>query len=116
MVFSMGEAVPCAHYGKKAGCPEPAGARTLTCRDGSPGGALGSAGSGWGAGLQPPVPLAEHLGTPFAQFLLSVVEDGLPSDTAEQLPDLCTNLLLALNLHLPGGGTREAAGQPGLRA
>lgn len=43
----------------------------------------------------------EHLGTPFAQFLLSVVEDGLPSDAAEQLPDLCTNLLLALNLHLP---------------
>ncbi|XP_006873692.1 PREDICTED: NCK-interacting protein with SH3 domain isoform X2 [Chrysochloris asiatica] len=57
MVFSMGEAVPYAHY--------------------------------------------EHLGTPFAQFLLSVVEDGLPSDTTEQLPDLCMNLLLALNLHLP---------------
>ncbi|XP_004704035.1 NCK-interacting protein with SH3 domain [Echinops telfairi] len=43
----------------------------------------------------------DHLGTPFAQFLLSVVEDGLPLDTAEQLPDLCVNLLLALNLHLP---------------
>ncbi|XP_045712830.1 NCK-interacting protein with SH3 domain [Phyllostomus hastatus] len=57
MVFSMGEAVPCAHY--------------------------------------------EHLGTPFALFLLSIVEDGLPSDTTEQLPDLCMNLLLALNLHLP---------------
>ncbi|XP_075403425.1 NCK-interacting protein with SH3 domain [Tenrec ecaudatus] len=57
MVFSMGEAVPYAHY--------------------------------------------DHLGTPFAQFLLSVVEDGLPLDTAEQLPDLCVNLLLALNLHLP---------------
>ncbi|XP_023375296.1 NCK-interacting protein with SH3 domain isoform X1 [Otolemur garnettii] len=57
MVFSMGEAVPYAHY--------------------------------------------EHLGTPFAQFLLSVVEDGLPLDTTEQLPDLCVNLLLALNLHLP---------------
>ncbi|KAM8758588.1 NCK-interacting protein with SH3 domain isoform 2-T2 [Rhynchonycteris naso] len=57
MVFSMGEAVPCAHY--------------------------------------------EHLGTPFAQFLLSIVEDGLPLDTTEQLPDLCMNLLLALNLHLP---------------
>ncbi|XP_058413762.1 NCK-interacting protein with SH3 domain [Diceros bicornis minor] len=57
MVFSMGEAVPYAHY--------------------------------------------EHLGTPFAQFLLSIVEDGLPSDTTEQLPDLCMNLLLALNLHLP---------------
>ncbi|XP_052577309.1 NCK-interacting protein with SH3 domain isoform X1 [Peromyscus californicus insignis] len=56
MVFSMGEAVPYAHY--------------------------------------------EHLGTPFAQFLLSIVEDGLPLDTAEQLPDLCMNLLLALNLHL----------------
>ncbi|XP_003476697.1 NCK-interacting protein with SH3 domain [Cavia porcellus] len=57
MVFSMGEAVPYAHY--------------------------------------------EHLGTPFAQFLLSVVEDGLPLDITEQLPDLCVNLLLALNLHLP---------------
>ncbi|XP_007119583.1 NCK-interacting protein with SH3 domain isoform X3 [Physeter macrocephalus] len=43
----------------------------------------------------------EHLGTPFAQFLLSIVEDGLPLDTTEQLPDLCMNLLLALNLHLP---------------
>lgn len=49
-------------------------------------------------------PLPEHLGTPFAQFLLSIVEDGLPLDTTEQLPDLCMNLLLALNLHLPGGG------------
>lgn len=47
--------------------------------------------------------LSEHLGTPFAQFLLSVVEDGLPLDTTEQLPDLCMNLLLALNLHLTGG-------------
>lgn len=49
-------------------------------------------------------PCPEHLGTPFAQFLLSIVEDGLPLDTTEQLPDLCMNLLLALNLHLPGGG------------
>lgn len=49
-------------------------------------------------------PPPEHLGTPFAQFLLSIVEDGLPLDTTEQLPDLCMNLLLALNLHLPGGG------------
>ncbi|XP_049633306.1 NCK-interacting protein with SH3 domain [Suncus etruscus] len=56
MVFSMGEAIPYAHY--------------------------------------------DHLGTPFAQFLLSIVEDGLPLDTTEQLPDLCVNLLLALNLHL----------------
>lgn len=47
--------------------------------------------------------LLEHLGTPFAQFLLSIVEDGLPMDTTEQLPDLCMNLLLALNLHLTGG-------------
>lgn len=47
--------------------------------------------------------LSEHLGTPFAQFLLSIVEDGLPMDTTEQLPDLCMNLLLALNLHLTGG-------------
>lgn len=57
--------------------------------------------------------LPEHLGTPFAQFLLSVVEDGLPLDITEQLPDLCVNLLLALNLHLPGevgtwlGGTNQ---------
>jgi hypothetical protein len=48
--------------------------------------------------------LPEHLGTPFAQFLLSIVEDGLPLDTTEQLLDLCMNLLLALNLHLQGGG------------
>lgn len=56
---------------------------------------------GWAADLGVPLCL-EHLGTPFAQFLLSIVEDGLPLDTTEQLPDLCVNLLLALNLHLPG--------------
>lgn len=57
------------------------------------------------AGPQPSMcRLTEHLGTPFAQFLLSIVEDGLPLDTTEQLPDLCMNLLLALNLHLPGRG------------
>lgn len=64
---------------------------------------------GWGCRL-PSAPLAEHLGTPFALFLLSIVEDGLPSDTTEQLPDLCMNLLLALNLHLPGGGTARPGG------
>lgn len=65
---------------------------------------MGGAGVGgeWGCRL-PCTSLAEHLGTPFAQFLLSIVEDGLPLDTTEQLPDLCVNLLLALNLHLPGG-------------
>lgn len=59
--------------------------------------------------------LSEHLGTPFAQFLLSIVEDGLPLDTTEQLPDLCVNLLLALNLHLTGGVRRvwRLAGQHG---
>lgn len=58
-----------------------------------------------GLGCRPRcAPLLEHLGTPFAQFLLSIVEDGLPLDTTEQLPDLCVNLLLALNLHLPGEG------------
>ncbi|KAK2091102.1 hypothetical protein P7K49_030386 [Saguinus oedipus] len=68
MVFSMGEAVPYAHYGENAVTNQL---------------------------------ITEHLGTPFAQFLLSIVEDGLPMDTTEQLPDLCVNLLLALNLHLP---------------
>lgn len=58
-------------------------------------------------------PSPEHLGTPFAQFLLSIVEDGLPLDTTEQLPDLCMNLLLALNLHLPGGGWWPVAGREG---
>lgn len=61
-------------------------------------------------------PLPEHLGTPFAQFLLSIVEDGLPLDTTEQLPDLCMNLLLALNLHLPGGGGAGGRGQTGAGA
>lgn len=69
-------------------------------------------------GLTPCTPLPEHLGTPFAQFLLSIVEDGLPLDTTEQLPDLCMNLLLALNLHLPGGNgaQREVADQLGVLA
>lgn len=126
MVFSMGEAVPYAHYGKPAdadrlpaGGPQPAGAGTRGLR------ARGPTDRSWtgvgclqgsqkpreagqcGAGSRAAgflCPLPEHLGTPFAQFLLSIVEDGLPLDTTEQLPDLCMNLLLALNLHLPGGG------------
>lgn len=36
------------------------------------------------------------------QFLLDVIEDGLPSDTTDQLPDLFINVLLAFNLHIPG--------------
>lgn len=74
----------------------------------------GGGGGGQGCRL-PYVPLPEHLGTPFAQFLLSIVEDGLPLDTTEQLPDLCMNLLLALNLHLAGGdgAWREVADQLG---
>ncbi|XP_031815523.1 NCK-interacting protein with SH3 domain [Sarcophilus harrisii] len=43
----------------------------------------------------------EHLSAHFVQFLLDVVEDGLPSDTTDQLPDLFVNLLLAFNLHMP---------------
>uniref|UniRef100_A0A5F8GLY9 NCK interacting protein with SH3 domain n=1 Tax=Monodelphis domestica TaxID=13616 RepID=A0A5F8GLY9_MONDO len=43
----------------------------------------------------------EHLSAHFVQFLLDVVEDGLPSDTTDQLPDLFVNLLLAFNLHIP---------------
>ncbi|XP_007499883.2 NCK-interacting protein with SH3 domain isoform X2 [Monodelphis domestica] len=43
----------------------------------------------------------EHLSAHFVQFLLDVVEEGLPSDTTDQLPDLFVNLLLAFNLHIP---------------
>ncbi|XP_024283582.1 NCK-interacting protein with SH3 domain isoform X1 [Oncorhynchus tshawytscha] len=51
-------------------------------------------------GEQVPYHHYEHLNASFVQFLLDVVEDGLPSDTTEQLPDLCVNLILAFNLHL----------------
>lgn len=44
----------------------------------------------------------EHLNSQFVQFLLDVIEDGLPSDTTDQLPDLFINVLLAFNLHIPG--------------
>uniref|UniRef100_A0A8C5DN73 SH3 domain-containing protein n=1 Tax=Gouania willdenowi TaxID=441366 RepID=A0A8C5DN73_GOUWI len=40
-----------------------------------------------------------HLNAEFVQFLLDVVEDGLPSDPTEQLPDIFLNLLLSFNLH-----------------
>ncbi|XP_069062319.1 NCK-interacting protein with SH3 domain isoform X2 [Pleurodeles waltl] len=43
----------------------------------------------------------EHLNSHFIQFLLDVIEDGLPSDTTDQLPDLFVNVLLAFNLHMP---------------
>ncbi|XP_019350957.1 NCK-interacting protein with SH3 domain isoform X3 [Alligator mississippiensis] len=43
----------------------------------------------------------EHLNSQFVQFLLEVIEDGLPSDTTDQLPDLFVNVLLAFNLHIP---------------
>ncbi|XP_062825907.1 NCK-interacting protein with SH3 domain isoform X3 [Anolis carolinensis] len=43
----------------------------------------------------------EHLNSQFVQFLLDVIEDGLPSDSTEQLPDLFINVLLAFNLHIP---------------
>lgn len=46
--------------------------------------------------------VSEHLNAAFLQFLLDVIEDGLPSDPTEQLPDLFINLLLAFNLHLSG--------------
>ncbi|XP_041748122.1 NCK-interacting protein with SH3 domain isoform X2 [Coregonus clupeaformis] len=51
-------------------------------------------------GEQVPYHHYEHLNASFVQFLLDVVEDGLPSDPTEQLPDLCVNLILAFNLHL----------------
>ncbi|NXL74929.1 SPN90 protein, partial [Leptocoma aspasia] len=43
----------------------------------------------------------EHLNSQFVQFLLDVIEDGLPSDATDQLPDLFVNVLLAFNLHIP---------------
>lgn len=51
-------------------------------------------------GEQIPLHHYEHLNAAFLQFLLDVIEDGLPSDPTEQLPDLFINLLLAFNLHL----------------
>lgn len=51
-------------------------------------------------GEQVPYHHYEHLNAGFVEFLLDVVEEGLQSDPTEQLPDLCLNLLLALNLHL----------------
>ncbi|XP_067855126.1 NCK-interacting protein with SH3 domain-like isoform X2 [Heptranchias perlo] len=42
----------------------------------------------------------EHLNLDFVQFLLDVIEDGLLSDSTEQLPDLFTNVLLSFNLHM----------------
>nr|XP_046196437.1 NCK-interacting protein with SH3 domain-like isoform X2 [Oncorhynchus gorbuscha] len=51
-------------------------------------------------GEQVPYHHYEHLNASFVQFLLDVVEDGLPSDPTEQLSDLCVNLILAFNLHL----------------
>lgn len=50
-------------------------------------------------GEQVPYHHYEHLNAEFVEFLLAVVEDGLPSDPTEQLPDLFLNLLLAFNLH-----------------
>ncbi|XP_059398960.1 NCK-interacting protein with SH3 domain-like [Carassius carassius] len=51
-------------------------------------------------GEQIPLHHYEHLNADFLQFLLDVIEDGLPSDPTEQLSDLFINLLLAFNLHL----------------
>ncbi|XP_058486918.1 NCK-interacting protein with SH3 domain-like isoform X1 [Solea solea] len=50
-------------------------------------------------GEQVPYHHYEHLNSDFVQFMLDVVEDGLPSDATEQLPDTFLNLLLAFNLH-----------------
>lgn len=46
--------------------------------------------------------LSEHLNAAFVEFLLGVVEDGLPSDPTEQLPDIFLNLVLSFNLHHTG--------------
>lgn len=50
-------------------------------------------------GEQLPYHHYEHLNAEFVQFLLDVVEDGLPSDPTEQLPEIFLNLLLSFNLH-----------------
>ncbi|XP_004086192.1 NCK-interacting protein with SH3 domain [Oryzias latipes] len=50
-------------------------------------------------GEQVPYRHYEHLNAEFIRFVLGVVEDGLPSDPTEQLPDIFLNLLLAFNLH-----------------
>ncbi|XP_033821913.1 NCK-interacting protein with SH3 domain-like isoform X2 [Periophthalmus magnuspinnatus] len=50
-------------------------------------------------GEQVPYHHYEHLNGEFVQFLLDVVEDGLPSDPTEQLPDIFLHLLLSFNLH-----------------
>uniref|UniRef100_A0A3B5LDT0 NCK interacting protein with SH3 domain n=1 Tax=Xiphophorus couchianus TaxID=32473 RepID=A0A3B5LDT0_9TELE len=50
-------------------------------------------------GEQVPYHHYEHLSAEFVCFLLGVLEDGLPSDPTEQLPDIFLNLLLAFNLH-----------------
>uniref|UniRef100_A0A4W3KA31 NCK interacting protein with SH3 domain n=1 Tax=Callorhinchus milii TaxID=7868 RepID=A0A4W3KA31_CALMI len=42
----------------------------------------------------------EHLNAEFVQFLLDVVEDGLLSDSTDQLPDLFVNVMLSFNLHI----------------
>ncbi|KAJ8404065.1 hypothetical protein AAFF_G00344150 [Aldrovandia affinis] len=56
-------------------------------------------------GEQVPYHHYEQLNGTFIQFLMEVVEEGLPSDSPEQLPDLCLNLLLAFNLHLTAPDT-----------
>uniref|UniRef100_A0A8C9TQ80 NCK interacting protein with SH3 domain n=1 Tax=Scleropages formosus TaxID=113540 RepID=A0A8C9TQ80_SCLFO len=50
-------------------------------------------------GEQLPFHHYEQLNESFVLFLLEVIEDGLPSDPTEQLPDLFVTLLLAFNLH-----------------
>ncbi|XP_028262374.1 NCK-interacting protein with SH3 domain isoform X1 [Parambassis ranga] len=50
-------------------------------------------------GEQVPYHHYEHLNADFVSFLLGVVEDGLPSDPTEQLPDIFLNLVLSFNLH-----------------
>ncbi|KAM8757010.1 NCK-interacting protein with SH3 domain isoform 2-T2 [Acanthopagrus schlegelii] len=50
-------------------------------------------------GEQVPYHHYEHLNADFVEFLLGVVEDGLPSDPTEQLPDIFLNLVLSFNLH-----------------
>lgn len=87
MIFSMGEQIPLHHYGKRRSRRKDV--QTPPMR------------------VSQCVSVSEHLNAAFLQFLLDVVEDGLPSDATEQLPDLFINLLLAFNLHLNGANNTK---------
>lgn len=85
MIFSMGEQVPYHHYGVSTVAQIKNNELTIWMR------------SDWWCPF-----LSEHLNAAFVEFLLGVVEVGLPSDPTEQLPDTFLNLVLSFNLHHTG--------------